>query len=73
MLVNIHNCQASIEFPNFTSSGVGAGPDLVAHESVLVNRDGWLKILGLLTDSQKQELYVLGLERQVISHRVHVK
>jgi len=71
MLVNIHNCQASIEFANFTSSG--GGPDLVAYESVLVNRDGWLKILGLLTDSQKQELYVLGLERQVISHRVHVK
>lgn len=71
MLVNIHNCQASIEFANFTNSGVD--PELVSYESVLVNRDGWFKILGLLTDSQKQELLVLGQERQVVSHRVLVK
>ena len=71
MLVTINNCQANIEFANFTNSGTD--PDLVAYESVLVNRDGWLKILDLLTDSQKEELYVLGQERQVISHRVRVK
>lgn len=71
MLVNIHNCQANIEFANFTNSGTD--PDLVSDESVLINRDGWFKILGLLTELQKEELYALGQERQVITHRVCVK
>lgn len=71
MLVTINNCQANIEFANFTNSGTG--PDLVSDESVLINRDGWFKILGLLTELQKEELYVLGQERQVITHRVRVK
>ena len=71
MLVTINNCQSNIEFANFTNSGTG--PDLVSDESVLINRDGWFKILGLLTELQKEELYVLGQERQVITHRVRVK